>query len=56
VEHACGGCYQNVLSASFGVVFDVERDEVLRELAVDGLVHLVEHEVEQVEAGDECWR
>ena len=38
--------YQNVLSAGFRVVFDVERDEVLCELAVDGLVHLVEDEVE----------
>ena len=29
---------------------------MLCELAVDGLVHLVEDEVEQVEAGDECRR
>jgi hypothetical protein len=36
------------------VVFDVEPDEMLCELVVDGLVHLVEDEVEQVEARDEC--
>jgi hypothetical protein len=45
--------YQDVLAAGFGVVFDVERDEVLGEFPVEGLVHFVEDEVEEVEAGDE---
>jgi hypothetical protein len=38
-----------------GVVFDVESDEVLCESAVEGLVDLVEDEVEEVEAGNERW-
>ena len=45
--------YQDILAAGFGVVFDVERDEVLGEFPVEGLVHFVEDEVEEVEAGDE---
>jgi hypothetical protein len=45
--------YQNVFSAGLRVIFDVERDEELSESAVDGLVHLVEDKVKQVEAGDE---
>jgi hypothetical protein len=50
----CGGCtYQDVFAACFGVVFDVEPDEVLRQFTVEGLVHFVEDEVEEVEAGDE---
>ena len=47
------GTYQDILAASFGVVFDVERDEVLGEFPVERLVHFVEDEVEEVEAGDE---
>ena len=47
--------YQDVLAARMGVVFDVESDEVLCESAVEGLVDLVEDEVEEVEAGNERW-
>ena len=47
------GTYQNVFAACFGVVLDVEVDEVLGEFTVEGLVHFVEDEVEEVEAGDE---
>ena len=45
--------HQNILATCFGVVLDVERDEVLGESTVEGLVHFVEDEVEEVEAGDE---
>ena len=47
--------YQDVLAARMGVVFDVESDEVLGESAVEGLVDLVEDEVEEVEARNERW-
>lgn len=47
------GTYQNILAPCFGVVLDVETDEVLGESTVEGLVHFVEDEVEEVEAGDE---
>jgi len=51
-----GRCtYQDVLAARMGVVFDVESDEVLGESAVEGLVDLVEDEVEEVEARNERW-
>ena len=48
-----GGTNQDILSAGFGVVFDVERDEVLGEFPVEGLVYFVKDKVEEVEAGDE---
>ncbi len=47
------GTYQDILATGFGVVFDVERDEVLSELPVECLVHFIEDEVKKVEAGDE---
>jgi hypothetical protein len=44
--------YQDVFAPRVGVVFDVESDEVLGESTVEGLVHLVEDEVEEVETRD----
>jgi hypothetical protein len=45
--------YQDIFAARFGIVFDVESDEVLGEFAVERFVHFVEDEVEKVKAGDE---
>ena len=45
--------YQDIFAACFGIVFDVEPDEVLGQFAIEGFVDFVEDEVEKVEAGDE---
>ena len=45
--------YQDIFAACFGIVFDVEPNEVLGEFAIEGFVDFVEDEVEKVEAGDE---
>ena len=45
--------HQDIFAPRVGVVFDVESDEVLGESTVQGLVHFVEDEVEEVEAGNE---
>jgi hypothetical protein len=46
--------YQDIFTTCFGIVFDVEPDEVLGQFAIECFVHFVEDEVEEVEAGDEC--
>jgi hypothetical protein len=51
----CWMCtHQDVFTPHVGVVFDVESDEVLGKSMVQGLVHFVKDEVEEVKAGNEC--
>jgi hypothetical protein len=45
--------HQDVFAPHVGVVFNVESDEVLGESTVQGLVHFIEVEVEEVKVGNE---
>jgi hypothetical protein len=52
----CWMCtHQNVFAPCVGVAFDVESNEVLGESMVQGLVHFIKDEVEEVEVGNEHW-
>jgi hypothetical protein len=50
----CWTCtHQNVFAPCVGVAFNVESNEVLGKSMVQGLVHFIKDEVEEVEVGNE---
>jgi hypothetical protein len=51
-----GWTYQDIFAACFWVIFDVKRDEVLGQFAIERFIHFVEDEIKKVEAGNESRR
>ena len=45
--------YQNILSARLGIVLEVQPDKMLSKPAIELLVHVVEHQIQQIESRDE---